>query len=301
MGIGIGSIIGIVAFLVVAPVLGCLLAGIDRKLTAGLQGRVGPKLLQPYYDFRKLLDKEDATVNGAQDLYVLLYLVFIVLSGVVFFAGGNFLLCVFILTLGSLFLIVAACFTLNMGMYVYFVIPGFASTLEVSAAMPLLGAFASSAAMAGQTLSKLVLGYVADRRPHLGAIGAVLLGLLGLGMLASSKLINAGALLFCAGAFAYGIFYGVTNVMMPAFTVRAFGVREYPKIYARVSMAASVSAAVSGFLWGTIIDSFGFGPMFAGIAAFMVATVLLFAAMRAAERRLAPQGPSPEHSDPGMA
>ena len=30
-------------------------------------------------------------------------------------------------------------------------------------------------------------------------------------------------------------------------------------------------------------------------------TVLLFAAMRAAERRLAPQGPSPEHSDPGMA
>lgn len=108
MGIGIGSIIGIVAFLVVAPVFGCLLAGIDRKLTAGLQGRVGPKLLQPYYDFRKLLDKEDATVNGAQDLYVLLYLVFIVLSGVVFFAGGNFLLCVFILTLGSLFLIVAA-------------------------------------------------------------------------------------------------------------------------------------------------------------------------------------------------
>lgn len=108
MGLGIGSVIGIVAFLFAAPVLGCLLAGIDRKLSAGLQGRVGPKLLQPYYDFRKLLDKEDATVNGAQDLYVLLYLVFIVLSGVVFFAGGNFLLCVFILTLGSLFLIVAA-------------------------------------------------------------------------------------------------------------------------------------------------------------------------------------------------
>ena len=108
MGLGIGSVIGIVAFLFAAPVLGCLLAGIDRKLSAGLQGRVGPKLLQPYYDFRKLLDKEDATVNGAQDMYVLLYLVFIVLSGVVFFAGGNFLLCVFILTLGSLFLIVAA-------------------------------------------------------------------------------------------------------------------------------------------------------------------------------------------------
>ena len=108
MNLGIGSIIGIIAFLVLAPVLGCLLSGIDRKLSAGLQGRVGPKLLQPYYDFRKLLDKEDATVNGAQDLYVWLYLLFIVAAGVVFFAGGNFLLCVFILTLGSLFLIVAA-------------------------------------------------------------------------------------------------------------------------------------------------------------------------------------------------
>lgn len=108
MNLGIESIIGIIAFLVFAPVLGCLLSGIDRKLSAGLQGRVGPKILQPYYDFRKLLDKEDATVNGAQDLYVWLYLIFIVAAGVVFFAGGNFLLCVFILTLGSLFLIVAA-------------------------------------------------------------------------------------------------------------------------------------------------------------------------------------------------
>ncbi len=108
MNLGIESIIGIIAFLVLAPILGCLLSGIDRKLSAGLQGRVGPKILQSYYDFRKLLDKEDATVNGAQDLYVWLYLIFIVAAGVVFFAGGNFLLCVFILTLGSLFLIVAA-------------------------------------------------------------------------------------------------------------------------------------------------------------------------------------------------
>lgn len=108
LNLGIGSIIGMLAFLILAPIVGCLLAGADRKITAGMQGRVGPKLLQPYYDFRKLLEKEDATVNGAQDLYVLLYLIFIIIAGLVFFAGGNFLLCVFILTLGSLFLIVAA-------------------------------------------------------------------------------------------------------------------------------------------------------------------------------------------------
>ncbi len=108
MNIGIESIVGMIAFLVLAPIVGCLLAGIDRKITAGMQGRIGPKLLQPYYDFRKLLEKEDATVNGAQDMYVLLYLAFIVLAGMAFFAGANFLLVVFVLTLGSLFLVLAA-------------------------------------------------------------------------------------------------------------------------------------------------------------------------------------------------
>ena len=106
-GFSIWSILGLIAFLVIAPFIGCILAGLDRKITAGMQGRVGPRLLQPWWDFRKLLAKEDATVNGAQDLYVWLYLVFVVLSGMIFFAGGNFLLCVFIQTLGALFFILA--------------------------------------------------------------------------------------------------------------------------------------------------------------------------------------------------
>ena len=107
-GYSIWSFVGALAFLVIAPIIGCLLAGLDRKISAGMQGRVGPKILQPWWDFRKLLSKEDATVNGAQDLYIWLYLIFIVLSGMVFFAGANFLLCVFIQTLGSLFFILAA-------------------------------------------------------------------------------------------------------------------------------------------------------------------------------------------------
>ena len=107
-GYSIWSFGGMLAFLVIAPVIGCLMAGLDRKISAGMQGRVGPKILQPYWDFRKLLSKEDATVNGAQDLYIILYLVFIVLSGMAFFAGANFLLCVFIQTLGALFMILAA-------------------------------------------------------------------------------------------------------------------------------------------------------------------------------------------------
>ena len=106
-GYSIWSFVGMAAFLVVGPIVGCLLAGLDRKLSAGMQGRVGPRIRQPWWDFRKLWGKEDATVNGAQDLYVWLYLIFIVLAGMAFFAGANFLLCVFIQTLGALFLILA--------------------------------------------------------------------------------------------------------------------------------------------------------------------------------------------------
>ena len=38
-------IIFVVAYLVLAPFVGGLLAGIDRKITARMQGRVGPPIL----------------------------------------------------------------------------------------------------------------------------------------------------------------------------------------------------------------------------------------------------------------
>lgn len=39
-------------------VIGLLLCGIDRKLVARMQKRVGPPVLQPFYDFFKLMGKE---------------------------------------------------------------------------------------------------------------------------------------------------------------------------------------------------------------------------------------------------
>ena len=97
-----------VAFAIAAPIVGCLLAGIDRVLSARMQGRVGPPLLQPYYDVRKLLAKERVSVNTVQGAYVVCALVFACLAGGIFFSGGNLLMCVFVITLSSLFLIMAA-------------------------------------------------------------------------------------------------------------------------------------------------------------------------------------------------
>ncbi len=102
------TLLGIVAFAIAGPVIGCLLAGVDRKLTARMQGRVGPPILQPYYDMRKLIEKDDVSVNTVEGTYVTFALVLTVAGGGVFFAGGNFLVCVFLVTLAALFFIVAA-------------------------------------------------------------------------------------------------------------------------------------------------------------------------------------------------
>ncbi|WP_350455054.1 proton-conducting transporter transmembrane domain-containing protein [Slackia heliotrinireducens] len=101
-------LIGTLAFAILAPVIGCLLAGIDRKLTAKMQGRVGPPLLQPYYDVQKLIAKDDVHVNSVEGTYVTAALIFAVLAGGIFYGGGNFLLCVFLVTLSGLMFILAA-------------------------------------------------------------------------------------------------------------------------------------------------------------------------------------------------
>lgn len=95
-------------YLILAPVAGCLLAGVDRKLSARMQGRRGPPVRQPYYDVRKFMEKEQITSNGVQDFYVACYLLFVIVTGCLFFAGQDLLLVIFTLTLGETFLILAA-------------------------------------------------------------------------------------------------------------------------------------------------------------------------------------------------
>jgi len=101
-------ILFVIAYLIFAPIIGGVLAGIDRVITARMQGRVGPPILQPFYDVFKLTEKEGITVNKVQDFYILSFFVFIVITGCLFFAGQNLLLIIFTLTLASVFLIVGA-------------------------------------------------------------------------------------------------------------------------------------------------------------------------------------------------
>jgi len=73
-----------------------------------MQGRVGPPLLQPFYDVAKLWQKETAVINHSQNFFVLIYLIFSIFTGAIFFLGSDLLLIIFALTLAGIFLVLAA-------------------------------------------------------------------------------------------------------------------------------------------------------------------------------------------------
>ncbi|MFA6173806.1 MAG: proton-conducting transporter membrane subunit [Kiritimatiellales bacterium] len=101
-------LIRLAAYLVLAPVIGGLLAGIDRKLTARMQGRRGPPVRQAFYDVAKLWGKESVVVRRSQNFYVLFFFLFVVFTGALFFCGSDLLLVIFSLTLAGIFLVLAA-------------------------------------------------------------------------------------------------------------------------------------------------------------------------------------------------
>jgi len=91
----------VILAIVLGPIIGGLLSGIDRKITARLQGRFGPPILQPFYDVFKLLGKERFITNKVQVVYVVTYLFFAMLSWVLFVLGADLIAIIFVLTVGG--------------------------------------------------------------------------------------------------------------------------------------------------------------------------------------------------------
>lgn len=97
----------IILTLIAVPVAGGLLAGLDRKITARMQRRRGPPLLQPFYDVAKLLGKESMAVSRMTRLYVVFFLFFNIFSVQLLFVGQDLLLCIFAFTLACVFFAMA--------------------------------------------------------------------------------------------------------------------------------------------------------------------------------------------------
>ena len=98
----------VIAYLLFAPLLGGLLDGTDRIISARMQRRKGPSILQPFYDLGKLFSKELIAVNNVQFLLNLSYLVILMIAGALLFFGADLLMTLFILSTADMFLIMAA-------------------------------------------------------------------------------------------------------------------------------------------------------------------------------------------------
>lgn len=97
-----------VLFVALAPVFGGLLVGADRIVSARMQGRIGPPILQPFYDVAKLLHKEARQVNPIAEPLLLGHVVFMALTGALIVGGTDLLFTAFVLALAALLLVLAA-------------------------------------------------------------------------------------------------------------------------------------------------------------------------------------------------
>lgn len=104
----IALILTAVVALALAPVAGGLIFGLDRVLTARLQARIGPPVLQPFYDVFKLFGKSPMVVNPWQVFCAYVVLTSSALAVLLFFLQGDLLLIFFVLTVGAVFQVIGA-------------------------------------------------------------------------------------------------------------------------------------------------------------------------------------------------
>ena len=100
-----------ILYILLAPFIGGLLEGFDRKISARMQRRVGPPLLQPFYDVSKLLKKKRSEVTGGQRFLLMSYMILTVFTGAMLFFGTDILMCFLMSSTAALFLYLAGCLT----------------------------------------------------------------------------------------------------------------------------------------------------------------------------------------------
>jgi formate hydrogenlyase subunit 4 len=94
--------------LILAPLAAIIIKGLDRKLTARMQGRIGPPLLQPLYDLIKLWAKDNSVTPTTQLVWAYGYLGFMAAGLLIFLLGGDILMMLFVLALGGVCFVLGA-------------------------------------------------------------------------------------------------------------------------------------------------------------------------------------------------
>lgn len=97
-----------IILIILAPLLGGLVYGFERIIKARMQRRIGPPLLQPFYDFLKLADKRKMIVHSAHAFLGIMHFVSLWFALGVLLLGGDLILVIFLHLLSTALLILAA-------------------------------------------------------------------------------------------------------------------------------------------------------------------------------------------------
>jgi ech hydrogenase subunit B len=101
------TIIAII-LVILAPLIGGLVYGFERIVKARMQRRIGPPLLQPFYDFLKLADKRQMLVHSAHAFLGIMHFVALWFALAVLLLGGDLILVIFLHLLATALLLLAA-------------------------------------------------------------------------------------------------------------------------------------------------------------------------------------------------
>jgi len=96
-----------VLLILLAPLIGGLVHGFERIIKARMQRRLGPPLLQPFYDFLKLADKRKMIVHSTHAFLGIMHFVSLWFALGVLLLGGDLILVIFLHLLSTSLLILA--------------------------------------------------------------------------------------------------------------------------------------------------------------------------------------------------
>lgn len=170
-----------------------------------------------------------------------------------------------------------------LGAYVYGMIPSYIATLPVSVDMPLLGAIASSCAMAASIVAKMLWGALGEKNIFATVTTACVVAAAGILMLIAFP---GQWMLLCVAAVAYGMYYGEQTVFCPIVTRQLYGMRSYSQLYSKVSILICVGVIAGSLIGGTIINMTGsYIAMFLFVIASMVLSCILLKATQKAHKK----------------
>ncbi len=172
----------------------------------------------------------------------------------------------------AFFAILAFCFIITLNQTVYQFFASYCQSFTGTEIAGMAGLVAS-ACMAGQAISKVVLGIINDKSVKGGLAFGVGGGIIGIVLM---WLLPLQVVALMVGAFLFGCAYACTTVQTPLLTRSVFGSRDYTNIYSRISMAGSLGSVVASLFWAWVIDlPNGFAMMFGLSIACMAICMLL--------------------------